>query len=147
MALKTYRELEVWNCSMDLAEAVYRATRKWPKSERFGLTSQSQRAAGSVQSNIAEGYGRLHRGDYVKHLSYARGSLMELETHLILAVRVEVAEATPLRPVWTLAQRVGQMLNRLIESLGNLDPEAEHNSSRTSVSRRIASSRRVPTKR
>lgn len=130
MSLKTYRELEVWQRSMDLAEAVYKATRKWPAVERFGLISQAQRAAGSIPSNIAEGYGRLHRGDYVKHLSYARGSLMELETHLILAVRVEVADPAPLRPVWALSQRVGQMLNRLIDSLSTLDPDQPHVSPR-----------------
>lgn len=126
MPLRSYRELEVWQRSMDLAEAVYKATGKWPAVERFGLISQAQRAAGSIPSNIAEGYGRLHRGDYVKHLSYARGSLMELETHLILAVRVEVADPAPLRPVWTLSQRVGQMLNRLIDSLSTLDPDQPH---------------------
>jgi four helix bundle protein len=126
MPLKSYRELEVWQRSMDLAEAVHKATRKWPAVERFGLISQANRAAGSVPSNIAEGYGRLHRGDYVKHLSYARGSLMELETHLILAVRVEVADPAPLRSVWTLAQRTGQMLNRLIDSLTELDPDEPH---------------------
>ena len=130
MPLKSYRELEVWQRSMDLAEAVYKATRKWPTDERFGLISQAQRAAGSIPSNIAEGYGRLHRGDYVKHLSYARGSLMELETHLILAVRVEVADPAPLRPVWALSQRVGQMLNRLIDSLSTLDPDQPHVSPR-----------------
>jgi four helix bundle protein len=130
MPLRSYRELKVRQRSMDLAEAVYKATRKWPAVERFGLISQAQRAAGSIPSNIAEGYGRLHRGDYVKHLSYARGSLMELETHLILAVRVEVADPAPLRPVWTLAQRIGQMLNRLIDSLSTLDPDQPHVSPR-----------------
>lgn len=126
MPLKSYRELEVWQRSMDLAEAVYKATRKWPAVERFGLISQAQRAAGSVPSSIAEGDGRLRRGDYVKHLSYARGSLMELETHPTLAVRVDVADPAPLGPVWTLAQRTGQMLNRLIDSLSTLDPDQPH---------------------
>lgn len=147
MPLKTYRELDVWNCSIELAEAVYRATKKWPTSERFGLISQVQRAAISVPSNIAEGYGRLHRGDYLKHLSYARGSLMELESQLILAVRVEVAEAAPLRNVWVLAQRVGQMLNRLIDSLRLLDPEAEHNLSGRPAARSSATTRKSPARK
>ena len=143
MPLKTYRELDVWKCSMDLAAAVYLATKKWPASERFGLISQSQRAATSVPSNIAEGYGRLHRGDYVKHLSYARGSLLELETQLILAARIGVAEAAALRPIWTLAQRVGQMLNRLIDALRVLDPTEEHGVARGATSRKGSDNRRL----
>lgn len=121
--LKTYRELDVWKRAMDLAEAVYRVSKEWDRGERFGMISQAQRASSSVAFNIAEGYGRLYRGEYVKHLSYARGSLFELETQLILATRVGVADPAPLRQVWTLAQRVGQMLNRHIESLMRMPAE------------------------
>ncbi|HOW19678.1 MAG TPA: four helix bundle protein, partial [Phycisphaerae bacterium] len=88
MALQTYRDLEAWQRAIDLVEAVYVLTRGFPNAERFGLTSQTQRASVSIPSNIAEGYGRSHRGDYLHHLSMARGSLMELEIQLTIAVRL-----------------------------------------------------------
>lgn len=117
MALKTYRDLEVWQRAIDLVEAVYVIARRFPREERFGLTSQIQEAAVSIPSNIAEGYGRSHRGDYLHHLSIARGSLMELETHLTISVRLRHVTREQAMPVWELAQQVGQMLNKLIRSL------------------------------
>ena len=91
MGLKTYRELDVWKKAIDLVEAVYVLTATFPASERYGLASQLQRSAVSIAANIAEGYGRSHRGDYLHHLSISRGSLMEVETHLTLAVRLKLA--------------------------------------------------------
>ena len=73
MAIRHYRDLEVWQKAMDLVEQVYRLAKALPPEERYGLTSQIQRAAVSIPANIAEGHGRLHRGDYVHHLSMARG--------------------------------------------------------------------------
>ncbi len=70
---------------MTLANVVYTGTREFPKEERYGLTSQIQRCAVSIPSNIAEGNARIHMGDYIRHLSIARGSLAELETQLLLA--------------------------------------------------------------
>ena len=117
MTLKTYRELEVWQRSMDLVEAVYRLTNEFPAEEKFGLTSQLRRAAVSIPANIAEGYGRVHRGDYLRHLSIAKGSLMEVETHLIIAVRLKFASREKVAESWRLSQQVGKMLTRLIEAL------------------------------
>ncbi len=117
MPLKTYRDLDVWQRAVDLVEAVYVLTRGFPDTERFGLASQMQRAAVSVPANIAEGYGRSHRGDYLHQLSIARGSLMELETHLTIAVRLKLVTRDQAVGVWDLAQQVGQMLNKLIRSL------------------------------
>lgn len=121
MALRSYRELDVWNIAVEMVEAVYLCARAWPESERFGLISQAQRAAVSVPANIAEGYGRAHRGDYLRHLSIARGSLMELETHLIVAHRLGYVSKGAVTPVWRLTQRVGQMLNRQMKAL--IEPE------------------------
>src|SRR5689334_19415986 len=75
----TYRDLEVWKRSLLLVADVYRATSNLPKDERFGLTAQLRRAAVSVTCNIAEGYGRATRGEYLNQLSIARGSLNEVE--------------------------------------------------------------------
>lgn len=117
MALKSYRDLEVWRKAMDLVVEVYRLTRFFPADEKFGLTSQVRRAAVSVPANIAEGYGRTKRGDYLQHLSISKGSLAELETHLTIAVRLEFVERNDVLPVWDLAQDVGQMFTKLIASL------------------------------
>ncbi len=84
MGIQSYRELEVWQLGMDLAEECYRVTKGFPKEELFGMTSQIRRAAASIPANIAEGQGREHTKEFLHHLSVARGSLMELETHLML---------------------------------------------------------------
>ncbi len=117
MALKSYQELEVWQVAIELVVEVYRITRAWPSDERFGLTAQVRRAAVSVPANIAEGYGRTHRGDYLRFLSVARGSVAEIETHLIVAVKVEIADRDATKGAWILLQRVGQMLTAHVRSL------------------------------
>jgi len=117
MALKSYRDLEVWQKAIELVESVYKLTKKFPAEERFGLTSQLQRAAISIPANIAEGYGRSHLGDYLHHLSIGRGSLAELETHPVIAVRLKFVSREDTLDVWNLSQRVGQMLTKLIQSL------------------------------
>jgi four helix bundle protein len=117
MALSNYRSLEVWKRSMTLVEAVYRLTATWPPDEQFGLTSQIRRAVVSIPANIAEGYGRVHRGDYLRHLSIAKGSLAEFETLLTLGVRLRLVLRQHAVITWKLAQEIGKMLRRLIKSL------------------------------
>jgi len=73
MALKSYRDLEVWQKGVDLVVLLYQLTKLFPDDERYGLISQIRRAAVSIPANIAEGYGRTHRGDYLRHLSIAKG--------------------------------------------------------------------------
>jgi len=125
MAIQTYRELIVWKRSMDLVVQIYRLSADFPTEEKYGLKSQIQRAAVSIPANIAEGYGRTHRGDYLRHLSFARGSLMELETHLALAARLKLIGRDAALPAWEHCQKVGQLLNKLITSLnpGTRNPE------------------------
>lgn len=113
----SYRGLEVWRVAMDLVEEVYKATTLLPETEKYGLTSQLRRSATSIPANIAEGYGRSHRGDYLRHLSIERGSLMEIETHLMIAVRLKQIQREDAIPAWQLSQRVGQMLTKLIQAL------------------------------
>jgi four helix bundle protein len=88
--INSHKDLEVWKLGMDLAHSCYQATRQFPKEELFGLTSQIRRASVSIPANIAEGYGRETRGAYIRGLRIAQGSLKELETHLLLAARVEI---------------------------------------------------------
>ena len=121
-ALKSYRELEVWKKGIDLVEMVYRLTKKFPPEERFGLTAQMQRAAVSIPANVAEGYGRSHRGDYLHHLSIAKGSLYELETHVTIAARLGIASREQALEVWHLSQEVSKMLYALVVSLSKQKP-------------------------
>ncbi len=117
MTIKSYRDLTVWQRAVQLVEATYRVSRCLPPDERFGLTSQMQRAAISIPANIAEGYGRARRKDYMRYLSIAMGSLMELETHFTIAQRLGFFNADQVAPSWELAQEVGRMLNSLIVRL------------------------------
>ena len=117
MNTRTYRDLLVGKRAMDLVEAVYKLSEQFPEREKFGLTSQMQRAAVSVPANIAEGYGRVHRGDYVHHLSIARGSLAELETHVAIGVRLGYANREDALHVWEIAQDVGKMLRSMIQTM------------------------------
>jgi four helix bundle protein len=85
----SYRDLIAWQRAMDLVEAIYKATRRFPKDELYGLTSQLRRAAVSVPSNIAEGQGRLTSGEFKQFLGHARGSLLETEAQILLAGRLQ----------------------------------------------------------
>jgi len=116
-AISSYRDLRVWQLGMDLAEACYRLTRSFPQDEVFALTAQVRRAAISIPANVAEGYGRETRGDYVKFLRISQGSLKELETHLLLAERVLSVPTGDLAGILRQADDLGRMLRSLIRSL------------------------------
>ena len=88
MSLSTFRDLRVWMLGMDLVEEIYRLTRDFPRHETYGLGGQLQRASVSIPSNIAEGYVRRHRKEYLQHLSMAQASLAEIDTQLEIAVRL-----------------------------------------------------------
>jgi len=115
--ITSYRDLDVWNRSMELVIACYRFTDGFPSREQFGLTSQLRRAASSVPSNIAEGHGRSSTGDYLRHLSIAHGSLMELETQLEIARRLGYLPEEAWQGAAAQAGQVGRMLHGLIRRL------------------------------
>ena len=119
MAEKTgsYKDLIVWQQAMALAVAVYAATRSWPKEELYGLTSQVRRAATSVPSNIAEGYGREIRGSYQQFSRIAQGSLKELETQLLIARGVGIAPEMSIDRLLADAESVGKLLRLLLRKL------------------------------
>jgi four helix bundle protein len=89
MKLLSYRELIAWQKAIDVVAEVYRLTKNFPKDEMYGLTNQIRRAAVSVPSNIAEGQGRLSRGEFRHFLGQARGSVFELQTQITIAERLE----------------------------------------------------------
>lgn len=115
--LSSYRELTVWRDGIALVKACYLVTRTFPKDELFALTSQIKRSAASIPANIAEGYGRGSRKDYVRHLMIAQGSLKELETHLIVASEVECATRADIEPILDRCDQLGRGLGALIRAL------------------------------
>ena len=117
MTVQSYQELEVWKVAMDLAAECYRVTKAFPKDEMFGMTSQIRRSASSIPANIAEGQGREHTKEFLNHVSIARGSLKELETHLLLCQRVGLLKEADLLSLITLCDRISQMLSRLRQAL------------------------------
>jgi four helix bundle protein len=109
----SYRDLVVWQVSMDLVVEAYRIAKVLPVEERFALASQLRRSAVSIPANIAEGHGRATRGEYLQHLSVAAGSLRELQTHLEIVLRLGYTTADDLITAARLADRAGIMLTRL----------------------------------
>jgi four helix bundle protein len=112
-----YRDLIVWQKARAFASEVYRATEEFPKAEIYGLTSQLRRAAVSVPSNIAEGQGRLTRGEFCHFLGQARGSLLEVETQLSIALDLHFLDDAEFRKLEELSSEVQRLLNGLIESM------------------------------
>jgi four helix bundle protein len=102
---------------MDLVVKCYTGARRFPRSEVYGLASQLQRAAVSVPSNIAEGNGRASTGAYLRHLSIANGSLMEVETHIRVARRLVYFSEVEEQDLLVLSGEVGRMLSALGASL------------------------------
>ena len=113
--VRTYRELVAWQKGMELVKAVYILSNKFPKVEQYRLVDQLTRAAVSVPSNIAEGFGRATNKDFAHFLSQARGSLFEVETQLLIAKALGfVDEVTP---ELELSAEIGKLLNGLIRKL------------------------------
>jgi len=115
--VNSYKDLLVWQRSMELVETVYRMTAKFPPSEQWGLTSQMRRAAVSVPSNIAEGYGRQATGEYRHHLSMSRGSLLELETQVLLCRRLQYFDGADTDSVLVEIEQISKMLGALISKI------------------------------
>jgi len=113
----SYRDLVVWQKAMTLVSDIYKLTREFPDSERFGLTSQIQRAAVSIPSNIAEGQGRLATKEFRQFLGIARGSLKELETQLLISIDLGYTSQEQAGACIGLTNEVGRMLNALIKAL------------------------------
>jgi len=115
--VKSYRELDVWQVGMALAESCHRVTRDFPQAEIYGLTSQMRRAATSIPTNVAEGYGRETTGAYIQFLRVSQGSLKELETLILLVEKVETLETAKSELLMSECERVGKMLRNLIRAL------------------------------
>lgn len=113
--IKSYKELLVWQKSMILVTEIYELTKTLPEDERFGLTSQMRRCSVSIPSNIAEGWGRLSRKNYIQFLRVSRGSLYELETQLLITKELNYINDS--ESVENLIIEISKMLNSLIKKL------------------------------
>ena len=116
-SIESYRDLQVWQRGVDLTERIYQATRPFPSNERFGLVAQLRRAAVSIPSNIAEGWGRMSTAEFVRFLSIAHGSLTEVETQIIVSHRLGFINDAVKRQVLDETTVERKMLRALIRSL------------------------------
>jgi four helix bundle protein len=116
-SFKTYRDLKVWQRSIQLSVAVYEFTRSFPSDKLYGLRSQLRRASVSIASNIAEGYGRRSRGEFIQFLGIARGSNYEVQTQLVIAQEMRFGTRDTIEICESLSHEVEKMLNALMVSL------------------------------
>jgi four helix bundle protein len=114
---RSYQDLIAWKKAMSLVIEIYKGTKGFPKEEMFGLTSQVRRAAVSVPSNIAEGQGRLSQGEFHRFLGQARGSLMEVETQVLIARELGYLTETQANNLLESCAEEGRILNGLIASV------------------------------
>ena len=126
----SYRDLRVWQRAMDFVMSVYESTQDFPKAELFGLVSQMRRAAVSIPSNIAEGKGRITDRDRSHFYSQARGSLLELETQILIAQRLRYLAEPRAMGLLEQSSELGRMLNALIHAI---KPAEKNNSSAARV--------------
>ena len=117
MTATHFRELDVWNAAMLLTKEVYALVAGFPREERYGLSSQLQRSAVSIPSNIAEGNARATTRDYARFVSQACGSTAELQTQLLLAAELGLGDREQIEQCLGLCERVSKMLRRLHQAL------------------------------
>jgi four helix bundle protein len=115
--IRTHRDLLVWQKSMVLVTEIYLKSRSFPVQEQYGLTSQIRRAAISIPSNIAEGFGRQSTGDYLRFLNIAVGSLFEVQTQIEIALNLEFIGEADFEIIFEKSREIDRMLSSLIQKL------------------------------
>ncbi len=117
--MKNYRDLIVWQKSIQFVTEIYKSTRKFPKEEQYGLTSQINRAAISIPSNIAEGYGRRSTNDYIRFLQISMGSVYEIQTQLEISKNIEILSADEYLQIHENSREIERMLSSMINKIHN----------------------------
>ena len=115
--MKSYKELIVWQKSIELVIQIYKVTKTFPKEEVYGLTSQTQRADVSIPSNIAEGHDRNSSKEFVQFLYISRGSLAELETQILIAEKLGYMNQEEKTSILNNCYEIGKMINGLLKSI------------------------------
>lgn len=117
--IKSYKDLLVWQKGIEIVKEIYLICKDLPKDEVFGLQSQMKRAAISIPSNIAEGYGRNYTQNYIQFIKIARGSLLELETQIIISKELDMISEDKFDKIINLITEENKMLNAFIKSISN----------------------------
>jgi four helix bundle protein len=115
--MKTFRELIVWQKSMDYVTEIYKISKSFPVEENFGLTSQMRRCSISIPSNISEGYGRDGLNDYIRFLNIAISSLFELQTQIEIAFNLKYIKKKEFDILFSSSREIERMLSSFIRSL------------------------------
>lgn len=115
--VKTFKELIVWQKAMEMTEMLYSVASKLPKEETFAMCSQMRKAAVSIPSNIAEGFGRSSKKEYMQFLYIAYGSVCELETQLLLCVRIKYLMEEEIQPIIELLTEIGKIITTITKKL------------------------------
>ena len=116
--MRPHQKLEAWNKALELVTDIYKRTERFPKEERYGLTSQIRRAAVSIPANIAEGAGRHSSKEFAHFLSNAQGSASELETELIISNRLGYLDETSFSQLIVQLERIGRLITGLSKHVG-----------------------------
>lgn len=115
--IRTHRDLLIWQKSMLLVTEIYRKSQRFPTQEQYGLTSQIRRAAVSIPSNIAEGFGRQSTGDYIRFLNIAVGSLFEVQTQIEIAFNLSFIPESDFTMIFESTREIDRMMSSLIQKL------------------------------
>ena len=121
--IKSFEELPVWKDVRKFANKIYNLTKKFPKEENYGLTSQITRATVSIGSNIAEGFDRYSKKDFVKFLIIARGSISEIQNDLYIALDLKYINQNDFQETYALAKGLGKQINGFIKYLRSYDKQ------------------------
>ena len=116
MGTKSYKDLTVWQKSIDVVIMIYNLVKELPEEEKFVLSNQMLRAAISIPSNIAEGQQRKSSKEFVNFLSIARGSKAELQTQLYICYKLQLLSKKQIEPAMSLLSEIGKMLSKLMET-------------------------------
>ena len=117
MKTSDYKELQVWQKAMDLVVEIYKISKLLPKEEVYGISDQLRRSAVSIPSNIAEGQSRNSAKEFIQFLSIARGSLAELETQLLICIKVNMLSEDNITEAQNIITEIGKMIKGLMNNL------------------------------
>ncbi len=121
--IKSFEELPVWKDARKFVNKIYNLTKKFPKEENYGLTSQITRATVSIGSNIAEGFDRYSKKDFIKFLIIARGSISEIQNNLYIALDLKYINQNDFQETYALAKELGKQINGFIKYLRSYDKQ------------------------
>jgi len=121
--IKSFEELPVWKDARKFANKIYNLTKKFPKEENYGLTSQITRATVSIGSNIAEGFDRYSKKDFIRFLIIARGSISEVQNNLYIALDLKYINQNDFQENYALAKELGKQINGFIKYLRSYDKQ------------------------